>query len=89
MQESKLYVGNLNYATNEDQLKEAFEPFGEVLSVNIIKGKGFGFVEFATVEQAEKAKDELNGKEFMGRALRVDKARPRRERPKRDFDNNY
>ena len=50
MQGSKLYVGNLNYAVTNDQLAELFAQHGEIKSVNIIEGKGFGFVEFSTSE---------------------------------------
>lgn len=85
MQGSKLYVGNLTYAISNDELKEAFAPFGEVKQVNIIEGKGFGFVEMGTPEEAEKAKEGLDGKEFKGRTLKVDEARPPKSRPRRDF----
>ena len=67
MEGSKLYVGNLNYAVNEDQLKELFENHGSVQSVNIIEGKGFGFVEMSSNEEAEAAKAALNDQEFQGR----------------------
>jgi len=79
----KLYVGNLNYATSESALREAFGAHGQVESVTIIEGKGFGFVEFATEEAAEKAKAALNESELDGRTIRVDDARPRTERPNR------
>jgi RNA recognition motif-containing protein len=85
MQGNKLYVGNLNYAVNEDQLKELFENHGTVQSVNIIEGKGFGFVEMSTNEEAEAAKAALNDQEFHGRPLKIDEARPRK--PRRDFDS--
>ncbi len=78
---NKLYVGNLNYATTEDTLKSTFGVHGEVTSVTIISGKGFGFVEFADDESAQKAKDALNGTELDGRTIRVDEARPRESRP--------
>ena len=86
MQESKLYVGNLNYSTTESQLGEFFAQYGEVKSVNIIEGRGFGFVEMSTQEEAEKAKEELDGKELAGRVLKIDKARPKKERRN---DNRY
>ncbi len=60
MEGNKLYVGNLNYSVNEDQLKELFENHGTVQSVNIIEGKGFGFVEMSSNEEAEAAKAALN-----------------------------
>ncbi len=85
MQGSKLYVGNLSYATTNEQLQQLFSGYGEVKNVNIIEGKGFGFVEMSSNEEAEKAKKELNGTEFEGRTLKVDEARPPRERPRRDF----
>jgi cold-inducible RNA-binding protein len=76
----KLYVGNLNYKTTEDTLKELFAQYGEVASVNILQGRGFGFVEMATPESAQDAKTKLNGTEFDGRKLIVNEARPRTER---------
>jgi len=57
MEGSKLYVGNLKYSVTNEQLKEAFSAYGEVKSVNIIEGKGFGFVEMSTAEEAEKAQE--------------------------------
>lgn len=80
MQEKRLYVGNLNYATTDEELKTLFQEYGTVETVNIIKGKGFGFVEMSTPDEAGNAKDSLNGKDFMGRNLRVDEARPRNSR---------
>jgi RNA recognition motif-containing protein len=77
---SKLYVGNLSYAVSNEQLQELFASYGEVKSINIIEGKGFGFVEMSSPEEAEKAKEGLNGNEFEGRTLKVDVARPRRDR---------
>jgi RNA recognition motif-containing protein len=77
----KLYVGNLNYKTTEDTLKQLFAQFGEVTSVNILQGRGFGFVEMATPESAQEAKGKLNGSDFDGRKLIVNDARPRTERP--------
>jgi RNA recognition motif-containing protein len=80
MQGKKLYVGNLNYSVTNEQLAELFSDYGEVLHVNIIEGKGFGFVEMSNQEDAEKAKVALNNSEFKGRTLRVDEARPPRNR---------
>ncbi len=80
MQGSKLYVGNLTYSVDNEQLRELFAPHGEVKQVNVIEGKGFGFVEMSSPEEAEKAKEALNGTEFGGRTLRIDEARPPRER---------
>lgn len=85
MQGSKLYVGNLSYSVNSTQLQELFAGYGEVRESNVIEGRGFGFIEMATPEEAEKAKEALDGSEFNGRTLRVDEARPRRDRQPRDF----
>ena len=73
----KLYVGNLNYKTTEDSLKQLFAQFGDVTSVNILQGRGFGFVEMAALESASEAKTKLNGTEFDGRKLVINDARPR------------
>ena len=80
---NKLYVGNLPYSATEDGVKALFEQFGEVTSVNLIsdrdtgRAKGFGFVELATQAEAEKAIEELDGKDFDGRALKVNMAKPK------------
>ena len=81
---SKLYVGNLDFRATEEPLKRLFGQFGEVASVNILQGRGFGFVEMATPEAAQDAKGKLNGTEFDGRKLIVNDARPRAERPGMD-----
>ena len=89
----KLYVGNLSYDMTEDALKDTFSQAGTVGSAIIIKdkisgrSKGFGFVEMSTDEEAQKAIEMLNGKEFDGRALTVNEARPMEERPRRE--NRY
>jgi len=78
-----LYVGNLNWQTTDTDLQTAFEAFGQVTSVTIIKDKytgqsrGFGFVEMADDGEGQAAIDGLNGKELDGRTLRIDRARPR------------
>jgi RNA recognition motif-containing protein len=78
-----IYVGNLPWKTTEEEIKELFEKFGEVLSVKIVKDRetgrprGFGFVD---MENADAAISELNGKDFGGRALRVNEARERAPR---------
>ncbi len=78
----KLYVGNLSYSTSEDDLKDLFAAYGEPSSVRIItdrvtrRSKGFGFVEFDNDDEARAAMSALNGKEFAGRALTVNEARP-------------
>jgi len=81
-----IYVGNLSFDTAEDDLRQAFEGYGQVTSVNIIKDKysgesrGFGFVEMADKTEALAALSGLNGTELNGRALTVNEARPRAER---------
>ncbi len=77
MSTNKLYVGNLSYQTGEETLREAFSAYGNVSSITIIEGKGFGFVEMETSEAAQAAKDALNGTELDGRNIKVDEARPR------------
>jgi len=78
-----IYVGSLSFDVTEQDLREAFEPFGEVTSVNIIKDKytgesrGFGFVEMSEKAEGEAAVTGLNDKELKGRALKVNEARPR------------
>jgi RNA recognition motif-containing protein len=80
-----IYVGNLSYGVTEEDLKEAFEAFGEVEIVKIIKdrysgeSKGFGFVEMPDGAGAEAAIDGLDGTELKGRTIKVNKARPRSE----------
>lgn len=77
-----IYVGNLSYSVTEDDLRQAFEAFGQVASVSIIKdkfsnqSKGFGFVEMPTQEEAQAAISGMNGKELKGRAMNVNEARP-------------
>ena len=85
MQGSKLYVGNLSYSVTNKQLEELFSTYGKVKQIDIITGKGIGFVEMSAPSEAEKAKKGLDGSDFMGRTLKVDEARPRREGPKRDY----
>lgn len=75
----KLYVGNLNYSTTEDKLREVFSPFGTVTSVNIISGRGFGFVEMEQDEAGLKAQEALNGTEIDGRKVKIDEAKPKKD----------
>ncbi|MBP1736055.1 MAG: rbp [Deltaproteobacteria bacterium] len=89
MQGSKLYVGNLSYSATIEEIKELFSGFGEVREVKLIPGKGFGFVEMGSQTEAEKAKKELSGTQFMGRTLTVDEARPQRDKPRRGGPNRY
>jgi RNA recognition motif-containing protein len=80
-----IYAGNLPWGLSEEDLREAFEAFGEVVSVKIIKDKftgrsrGFGFVEMPNQEEGESAISALNGKDFKGREIVVNQARPRRD----------
>lgn len=86
----KLYVGGLPYATTEDELKDTFSKAGTVESAIIIidratgRSKGFGFVEMSTEEEAQAAIEMYNEKDFGGRNLTVNEARPLEERPRRD-----
>ena len=81
-----IYVGNLSYRMTDDDLRAAFEPFGEVDSARVIsdretgRSKGFGFVEMADGEQAQAAIDQLNGSELEGRSVTVNEAKPRQDR---------
>ena len=76
----KLYIGNLNYSTDEASIRKMFEPHGEVVSLNLItdkytgQSKGFGFVEMASDEAAKAAIAALNGQQIDGRAIRVNEA---------------
>ena len=90
MQGKKLYVGNFSYSVSKEDLEKLFSSYGEVTEVNVIEGRGFGFVEMSDSSEAEKAKEELNGSEYKGRTLRVDEARPPRDRkPGRGFKKDY
>lgn len=90
---NKLYVGSLPYSTTEDELRELFEAFGSVESVNIIAdkftgmSKGFGFVVMGNGDDAKKAVEGLNGKPLNGRTLIVNEARPEQRR-ERSFEGN-
>jgi RNA recognition motif-containing protein len=80
-----IYVGNLSGDVTEDDLRQAFEAFGEVVSINLIKdrftgeSRGFGFVEMPAKAVAEAAIAGLNGKDIKGQAINVNEARPRPE----------
>lgn len=90
----KLYVGGLPYSTTDDELREAFAQAGAVVSASIVidrmtnRSRGFGFVEMATEAEAQAAIDMWNGKEFGGRVLTVNVARPKEDRPPRREWNN-
>ena len=87
MSNSKLFVGNLSFKTTENDLQDAFAAHGTVVEANLMmdrmsgRPRGFGFVTMSTPEEAQKAIDALNGKQLDGRALTVNIARPREERP--------
>ena len=86
MEGSKLYVGNLTYAVTKEDLETLFATHGEVKEVTIIQGKGFGFVEMASSEQASAALEALNGTEFKGRTLKVNEAFPPRNKNKQSSE---
>jgi cold-inducible RNA-binding protein len=85
---TKLYVGNLSFQTSESDLRQLFETYGSVSSCNVImdrmtdRPRGFAFVEMASPAEASKAIEDLNGKDFGGRALVVNEAKPREDRPR-------
>jgi RNA recognition motif-containing protein len=79
----KLFVGSLPWAVNDEGLKEAFSPYGKVVSATVVKdrrsgrSKGFGFVEFENDSEAKAAIEALNGKELQGRNIVVNEAKPK------------
>ncbi len=89
MNPTRLFVGNLSYQTAENDLQDYFAQAGTVTSVNVMfdkmtgKSRGFAFVEFASPEEAARAVEQMHNKEFQGRALTVNIARPREERAPR------
>ena len=80
-----IYVGNLSRDVSEEDLRQAFEAFGQIATVAVIKDKfsgesrGFGFVEMPSKDEAQSAIDGLNGKELKGQSLNINEARPRSE----------
>src|SRR6185369_9131099 len=84
---TKLFVGNLSFNVTENDLQDAFAAHGTVVEANLMmdratgRSRGFAFVTMASAEEAQKAIDAMNGKELGGRALTVNVARPREERP--------
>jgi cold-inducible RNA-binding protein len=86
MNQNRLFVGNLSYQTADNDLQDYFAQAGAVTSVNVMfdkmtgKSRGFAFIEFATPEEANKAVEQFHNKEFQGRALTVNIAKPREER---------
>ncbi|MEX0616352.1 MAG: RNA-binding protein [Candidatus Woykebacteria bacterium] len=87
----RLFVGSLSYDVTQSQLEELFSTVGSVKEATLVtdkfsgNSKGFGFVEMGSDEEAEKAIKELTGKELSGRAIVVNEARPREERPSGGF----
>ena len=84
---TKLFVGNLSFNTTENMLQEAFAAHGNVVEANLMmdrmtgRSRGFAFVTYSTPEEAQKAIEAMNGAEIDGRALTVNIARPKEERP--------
>lgn len=91
----KIYVGNMSYNIDENQLADIFADFGDVVSAKVIidqmtgRSKGFAFVEMANEEDAAAAIEEMNGKEVMGRELRVNEAHDKPRRNNFQRDNRY
>ncbi|MEP6844666.1 MAG: RNA-binding protein [Panacibacter sp.] len=89
-----IYVSNLSFAVQDEDLKGFFEEYGEVSSAKVImdkftnRSRGFGFVEMTDNEAAQKAIKELDGATVDGRAIRVNEAKPREDRPKKSFSNS-
>ena len=87
---TKLFVGNLSFNTTENSLQEAFSQHGTVTEANLMmdrmtgRSRGFAFITYATPEEAQKAIAAMNGKQLDGRALTVNIARPKEERPRSD-----
>lgn len=94
MAQQNLFIGSLAYATTDDGLKAHFEQVGPVASARVVtdrdsgRSKGFGFVEFENDDDNQKAIDQLDGKDLDGRAINVSLARPKEDRPRRDFGGN-
>ncbi len=92
--EKKLFVGNLPFSMSESDLETAFGEFGTVESAVVIRdretgrARGFGFVEMASPDEAEAAQRALDGKDFSGRPIRVNEAKPREDRPRRSSYND-
>ncbi len=90
---NKLYVGNLSWGTTDSSLESAFAQAGAVTSAKVIvdretnRSKGFGFVEMATAEEAQKAIEMLNGKDLDGRTIKVSEAKPAEAKPRRNFSS--
>ncbi|HVU59595.1 MAG TPA: RNA-binding protein [Candidatus Saccharimonadales bacterium] len=91
---SKLFVGSLAFSATDDDLAQFFGQFGTVVSAKVItdretgRSKGFGFVEMSSDAEAQAAIQQGDGKELSGRAINVSEARPREDKPRRDFGGN-
>ncbi len=87
----RLYVGNLPYSVTKARMEEIFSPFGTLTECTVIsdkfsgRSKGFGFVEYESDDSARQAIEKLNGSDMDGRAIVVNEARPKEERPERSF----
>lgn len=94
MASQNLFIGSLAFATTDDGLKAHFEQVGPVESARVNtdrdsgRSKGFGFVQMQNDDDNQKAIDQLNGKELDGRAINVSIAKPKEDRPRRDFGND-
>ena len=91
----KLYVGNLSFDITDQDLEQAFSECGEIVSATVIvdrytdRSKGFGFVEFAQEEDAQKARETMNGRTLSGREIRVDEARAPKSRDRDRRSGGY
>lgn len=91
----KIFVGNLSFSTSDNDLRDAFAPYGEVASAQVItdrdtmRSRGFGFVEMTADSEAEQAIRALNGTDLQGRALNVNEARPREDRSSRSGGGSW
>lgn len=83
----KLFIGNLAYETTVEKLVEVASAYGTIVDSFKPFGKGFGFLTFETEEMAQAALDAMNGMEIDGRALKVDFAQPREDKPRRSFNS--
>lgn len=90
-----LYVANLNFEANDDDLRQLFAAFGEVTSAKVIhdrdtgRSRGFGFVEMSDKQESLRAISELNGTDFQGKTISVNEARPRTDRPQSGGGGGY
>ena len=90
MSQARLFVGNLSFQTGENDLQDYFAQAGAVTSINLMldkmtgRSRGFAFVEYSSAEEAQKAIDQFHDKDFQGRKITVNVARPREERPPRN-----